>query len=558
MMTWKAGVQLALLAIIAAGLVWAGYVVRHETWHRTEALRYTPDMDNAWNWGSRAAKEGYFGLYDAVVESQNDRERKDYGLDYVPLRLGVMTLWAKSRLNVNPEVERWQRDYAFNAPLLHFNTAMELLAATGVFAVARQWSRRQDDRLQIRRRWLRADTLALIAFALAWFNPASILSGHARPTWDVWVLPFFIWAIWSASRNYWLTAGVLLGVGSMLKGQHLVVAPMFLLWPLMGLRFGAAARFAMGFALSIGLIVSPWIVGPKVLPILLVTTAGLAPAAVWLVLRRWPIRKWSMPARWVRWTTPALATIALALCVPLFGGSTAWFDVAFIYGANKFAGLEVGGASSLAGILQKRFGWTADMPVESLASIGLTMTISQVLIAVYAIVMLLSCFAMRRYERLSDARFVLAAAVPWIVYFAIFPKMHERYLLWGALTACCATIIGTGPTLLAVFFSLCSTVMSLFQMLSRERADDFLTEISPTAGQTLHDVIRPTFPDLGWAILLAAAVWTWIAVTPALAFRFRQKQKTLEAPAAELLSSVPAFQDAARPREGLSPPEPIN
>jgi len=557
-MTWSRvgfSAQIVGILLIALALTRAGFVGRYETWQRSEALRYTPDMENGWNWGSRAAKDGYFDLYGKVVESQKDRQKKAYGLDYVPLRLAVMTLWAKSRLDADPTIAKWQRDYAFNAPLLHFNTAMELLASAGIFAVARQWSRRQDESRQINRRWLRAEWLALAAFALAWLNTASIVSAHCRPTWDVWVLPFFIWAIWSASKNFWLTAGVLLGVGTMLKGQHLAVAPMFILWPLLSLRFGAAARFVLGFGLSIGLIISPWIVGPQLFPILLVVSAGLVPTIVWLVLKRWPIRERSMPARWIRWSTPAFVAIAMAVCVFVLGGLTDWYEIAFVYGASKFKGLEVGGASSLAGILQNRYGWSAESPVETLKLIGIEATISYVLVAIFGICMFASCLAMSRYERARDARFVLAMAVPWIVYFAIFPKMHERYLLWGALSACCAAIIGMGPTLLAIFFSLASTIMSLFQMLSRNRANEFLTEISPTAGMTVHDFIKPTFPDIGWAILLAAAVWAWIAITPALRYRLQPKPKLLAPPPGPAVSSAPADQDATRPREGLSPPD---
>jgi hypothetical protein len=66
--------------------------------------------------------------------------------------------------------------------------------------------------------------------------------------------------------------------------------------------------------------------------------------------------------------------------------------------------------------------------------------------------------------------------------------------------------------LLAVFFSVCSLIMSLFQMLHRQDADRFLALISPDAGLMVHNFVRPTFPGIGWAILLATAVWVWIVV----------------------------------------------
>ena len=153
---WVRWVELGLLALVAIGLVASGLYMRPVVWEQTEALRYAPDMQNAWRWGSRAAREGYFGLYDRVVESQQDQEQKNYGLDYVPLRLAVMTLWAHSRLDENEGPRSWQADYAFNAPLMHFNAAMELAAAIGVFMLARMWARRSDVARKIERRWLRA------------------------------------------------------------------------------------------------------------------------------------------------------------------------------------------------------------------------------------------------------------------------------------------------------------------------------------------------------------------------------------------------------------------
>lgn len=507
---WWRAVGWTLLILTAAALIGSGIALRPQVWQRTEALRYAPDMKNAWNWGSRAAREGYFGLYDRVVADHAD---KKYGLDYVPLRLAVMTLWAKSRLAADPDLKEWKPDYAFNAPLLYFNTAMELLTALAVLMIARQWARRDQLRRGADDRWLRAEWLALIALALVWFNPASFLSAHGRPTWDVWVTPFFLWAIWLCCRDGWFVAGCLLGIGTMFKGQQLVVIPMFILWPMMGFRVGAIGRLVLGFVLACSLIVSPWIVGPRVMPIAFVVLLALVPLIGWAIARRW----WRVSPRIAQWLVPTFAAIALVLCVPLMHGSMSWYQIGFVYGAEKFPELEVGGASSLAGILQQQWQWKADSPVERLTIGRYTPTISHVLVASYAIVMLLACVAMRRYERVGDARFVLAMATPWIVYFAIFPKMHERYLLWGALAACCSTIMSTGPVLLAILFSALSTIMSLYQMLPRDRTDRFLTEISPTAGQTVHDLVRPTYPGIGWAVLLATAIWVWLACAPAIA-----------------------------------------
>jgi hypothetical protein len=512
---WVRWIEVGLLCCVAIGLVVAGLWLRPQVWTETEALRYRPDMENAWRWGGRAAREGYFGLYDRVVESQPALPGRtpNYGLDYVPLRLAVMTIWAHSRLDENQSPRPWQPDYAFNAPLLHLNTAMELAAAIGVFMLARMWARRSDVARAIDRRWLRAEWLALVGFALVWFNPASLISAHGRPTWDVWVTPFYVWAMYAACRDRWVLAGAILGIGAMFKGQQLIVAPVFILWPVFGLRFGAAAKWVVGFLGAIAVITCPWTVGQSVNAACLAIAIASIPLIVWGALRARPLLGIRMPARALTWSVPLAIAFAITSAATLIGGSFAWFDIAFVYGAEKFSGLEVGGASSLAGILQHVYQWRADTPVDMLKSIGIDATISQLLIAIYAIVLLICCFAMRRYDVRQDTRFLLAMAAPWIVYFAIFPKMHERYLLWGALVACTAVACRFGPVLLAIFFSICSTIMSLFQMLPSDRTDEFLTFISPDAGRIVHNFVKPTFPGIGWAILLATAVWVWVVIT---------------------------------------------
>jgi hypothetical protein len=345
----------------------------------------------------------------------------------------------------------------------------------------------------------------------------------------VWVAPFYLWAIYLCGRNAWFIAGCVLGVGTMLKGQQLVVAPIFLLWPLMGWRLGAAGRFLLGFTLAVCLIVSPWIIGPHWKPIAFIALIGLLAPAAWLALWRWPIRGWRMPARWLRWSVPTLIALAMIASVPLFNGSMDWYEISIKYGADKFPELEVGGASTLTSILQNNFGYRSQTPIKWMhldlhvgtRSYTYTGTISHLLIAIYAVVLLPCCWAMHRYHRAGDRRFLLAMAAPWILYFAVFPKMHERYLLWGALAACASVAVGSGPMLLAIFFSLASTVMSLYQMLARD-GGKFLKEWSDTAGMTIYRIVHPTYPGLGWAILLGSAVWIWMTIAGAVTLPWRR------------------------------------
>ena len=473
-------------------------------------------MDNAWTWGSRAARDGYFALYDKVAAEHPDRK---YELDYAPLRLAVITLWVKRELILHPDMQGWNGAYEVNRPLLLFNEAMELAAALAVFALGRMWLLRQDagERAAPRSRrllHLRPEWIALIGFALAWLNPASVINGHGRPAWDVWVAPFYLWAMFLACADWWFSAGALIAIGALLKGQQLIVsAPVFVLWPLIALRFDAIGRWLVGFLLAAGVIVSPWIFPVSFRSIVLVLIAVFFWAVVGLIWNRVPQLK-SILACWLRWVISATLTLSIWIVGPLFGGSFSWYEIGYKYGAGKFPALETGGASSLASLLQYRFGWRSEMPVLQLPIGNSPLTASQFLICIFAVLLLLSVIAMRLAERKNNCAFLVAMAAPWIVYFAVCPQMHERYLLWGAIAACTAPAVGLGPTLLAIFFGLCSTNMSLFQLLDDSNSRSFLTDFSPTVGQTLRFFARGTFPGIAWAILLATAVWLYLAFTP--------------------------------------------
>ena len=42
---------------------------------------------------------------------------------------------------------------------------------------------------------------------LLWLNFAVLIDAHAWPQWDVWLLPFFLGAMWAASTRRWMLAG---------------------------------------------------------------------------------------------------------------------------------------------------------------------------------------------------------------------------------------------------------------------------------------------------------------------------------------------------------------
>ncbi len=163
-----------------------------------------------------------------------------------------------------------------------------------------------------------AGTMAAI---FVWFDPSLLIDAHVWPQWDAWLLPPFLAAALLASLDGWLAAGAMLGIGAMFKGQMLIGAPVILVWPLVSLRWGAAARLVVGFALASGLIVSPWLlsIGPASSPPLrwavgVLVASGLAAA---LSVYRRPMRR-----LWLKVRDPADGGVEVSpLAVGLFAAA---------------------------------------------------------------------------------------------------------------------------------------------------------------------------------------------------------------------------------------------
>ncbi|MFT3785078.1 MAG: hypothetical protein QM770_02795 [Tepidisphaeraceae bacterium] len=532
-------VHVGLLAVMALAMTFAGYRLRERAWIDTIPIRFRPDMENAWRWGSIAAKDGYVGLYSKVVVPDR-RERN--ALDYMPLRLGVMTLWAKSRMANGAKA--WTDDYAFNRPLLQFNTLMEWLTAAGLFALTFDWMRRDARRRGRPPGWVLAAWFGLIAAGLAWFNPASLISAHGRPTWDVWVTPFFVWAVFCCTRNAWMTAGALLATGALFKGQELIVVPFFVVWAITQCRVTPILRWALGFMVMAGVLVSPWIVGASTGRIACVIGAALlVPAVVGVIA--WRRKAFSKRMRWVAGFGAIVGlTLALWTSAALKPGAMDWYTVGIAGGIAKFDGLQVGGASSLAGILEVDYGYGVKSPV-GFATIGsYTPTLERFMSGMVILAMIAAGIAATVYGRRGDARFLAAIALPWIAFFALGPRMHERYLLWGALASLAAAVaLRREYLLMAIFLTIAQTVMSLMQTLSWYGAKAFLADYSPTLGRQIFRIVPPTFPAMGWAIVTVALVWLCCALwdvpklaweeTLAAARSWKIKRQSVRKPVAE-------------------------
>ena len=103
-----------------------------------------------------------------------------------------------------------------------------------------------------------------------------ILDAHGWPQWDVWILPFYLFAAFAALKNRWFVCGCLLATGAMFKGQLLFVVPFFVLWPLWQKRWNRALRALAGFIATTALIASPWLLHTPAAWVALLAVTGLS------------------------------------------------------------------------------------------------------------------------------------------------------------------------------------------------------------------------------------------------------------------------------------------
>src|SRR5437899_6291047 len=192
-----------LIGLLIATVFLAGIQLRRWIGDTTRHVRYQHDIVNGFYWGSEVLAEarrlspdeatanswtgfcrGYFALYDRVKDESYEN---DYGLDYPPLRLLVMSIWAKHVRNEFPEVDDGHPKLI--NPLLKINVVCELLSAVAIFLLVRFCVRRSSR--MTRSRFLgalpvkdRASICALAAASVAWLEPSMILDAHGWPQWD--------------------------------------------------------------------------------------------------------------------------------------------------------------------------------------------------------------------------------------------------------------------------------------------------------------------------------------------------------------------------------------
>lgn len=576
--------------VLAAG--WFGVVARNRTFTETANLRMWWDIANGFNHGKLVVEnarddtamrrnvaslvkflgggegtpqklawstyfEAYLAHYDKVAA--RSRVRHDgvtrYNLDYAPLRLLIMSAWVKHTLDVYPDAQDYDDRFAW--PLMHFNTAMAGLGAAAMFAVVFGWRRAcdrfaawQPANLAAQRARLATGTpppifspfdrtfiVALLCAAILFLNPTTIFNSHGFVQWDTWILPFILGAMALGALERWGLAGALLGLSMGFKGQVMIVMPALLLWPIFGGHFLGAARFVIGFVLSVLMIGLPWLIPDETAWLWLGTTVAIgclfaaqrSPARIgltwWLaagvatalvigpyVNEQYVWRIWiplSMMAAMILlpWILPRgnsgavgglIAIAAMIAAADRFGGSWNWFKISYLWPGNQYKQLFMGPTANLPAILAQ-FGWGIDSILTQAKLFGREweITLRHGLIALNLVLCAICAAAAAIQQRRRDPMLLVALAAPWIVAFAVLPQMHERYLTWGAAIAGVGLAASVRWGLMQTVIIAVSFMMTLTQMMRMHSGD------WPTALPTLSRLL----PQVAWLLMMAMAVY---------------------------------------------------
>src|SRR5437773_6266283 len=484
-----------LVGVLIATILFAGIQLRRWIGDTTRHVRYQHDIVNGFYWGSEVLKQahrlspdersansctgccgGDLALYDRVKDKAYEQE---YGLDYAPLRLLVMAIWAKEVRDGFPWVDK-DHPKLVN-PLLKINFICELVSALAIFLLVRECLRRSRptqssllNRLpQQHRGWI----CGLAAASAAWLEPSMILDAHGWPQWDVWILPFYLFAALAALKNRWFVCGCLLAAGAMLKGQLLFVAPFFLFWPLWQKRWTRAFHALVGFAATVALLASPWLLRN---PAAWIGVGIVASVSLLFLL-------WGRPRHAGTWIA-GLTALAVFVVAGFDGGSFAWLQVGFLYGSEHYPYLFISSCYNLSSLLAN-LGWELKDPFWSahFGSLHFDLTLQWTLRLLYLGALALCALGAARHARNRDPRMLIAIVMPWLLMFALLGQMHERYLVWGAVISAVALAVNIRLSVLHFIISLASLTMIVHVMLIDKKLDatlgaiEFLNDLRPYA-----------------------------------------------------------------------------
>jgi hypothetical protein len=415
-----------------------------------------------------------------------------------------------------------------------------------------------------------------IGAMMLWFSPAVHISAYGWPSSDIWIVPFFLWAVLLASLNWWFAAGLVVGVGTMLKGQQSIAAGLFLLWPLFMLQYGASLRWLAGFVLAAGVVVSPWLLRDMTTHELNSTAVtwvvgafaacaiaaarkkfvrnkwiGIGMVAAAAALLGWPwvtadayrwlasvavaiaVAAWWLPFRSHAYLAGGVVGAAVLLCTLRFNADISWWELGYRYGSEKFPALDQFGSNTLSGVLARRYQWRSlddvvfTIPPTLLfkwPKLALEVNLRVTLVGIYAVCLVLAAIAMAMHTLRPNRRIFVAMTLPWLAAYVFMPQMHSRYLLWPASIGAMMIGAGLGFALLDILLIGLAwvAVMHLMQgmyMSSDAGLRDYLGDWTPT----LRKFVAGAIPDTAWLLFGITAILLYVSLMPSRPIRLRWK-----------------------------------
>jgi hypothetical protein len=336
----------------------------------------------------------------------------------------------------------------------------------------------------------RASICGFAAASVTWLEPSMILDAHGWPQWDVWILPFYLFAALAALKNRWFLCGCLLAAGAMFKGQLLFVAPFFVLWPLWQKRWTRALRVLAGFTATAALIASPWLLRTPATWIALLTVTG---ASSCLLLRC----RLSHRSAWIGGITGCAAFVIGAFA----GGSFAWLQVGFLYGSEHYPYLVISSCYNLPSLLSK-LGWSLKDRFWSVhfGSLDFQLTLQWTLRLLYLGALTVCAYGAAQQVRDRDSRVLIAITAPWLLMFALLGQMHERYLVWGAVVSAVALGVSLRLSIIHFIISAASTAMIVNVMLIDKKLEATLWAI---------DLLKQIRSCASGMVVACVAVYLW-------------------------------------------------
>jgi hypothetical protein len=342
-----------------------------------------------------------------------------------------------------------------------------------------------------------------------------ILDAHGWPQWDVWILPFYLFAALAALKNRWFLCGCLLAAGAMFKGQLLFVAPFFVLWPLRQKRWGRALRVLAGFTATAAVIASPWLLRTSAAWIAILAVAGFS--SLLLLHRTLPHR-----GAWISGITGCAAFVIGAFA----GGSFAWLQVGFLYGSEHYPYLVISSCYNLPSLLSK-LGWSLKDPFWSaqLGTLHFDLTLQWTLRLLYLGALTACAYGAARQVRDRDPRVLISITAPWLLMFALLGQMHERYLVWGAVVTAVAFGVSFRLSIIHFIVSAASTAMIVHVMFIDKKLEATLPAI---------DVLKHIRPFASAVVVMCVAVYLWNTLSTRMPVFQRRALRTARAPSLSL------------------------